>query len=232
MFDAVIKVGGSVVTGAALREIAPHWAILARSHRLLFLTGGGVFADQVRLVDRHFQLADSAAHWMAIAAMDQCGYLLADCLPGARAVPDVQAAASVVDAGHAAVLIPSTLFREYDPLPHCWQVTSDSLAAWLARLVGAPLLALLKDVAGVFPGQEPGATVQPIGTITRAQLGHCRIVDPYFVQVLPENIECWIMDGRRPQRLAQLLETGETVGTRVLQRDRAAARPGGGLMVD
>ncbi|MFW6062543.1 MAG: hypothetical protein ACOC9V_00050 [Chloroflexota bacterium] len=224
MFDAVIKVGGSVIAGSALKEIAPQWATLARSYRLLFLPGGGVFADQVRLIDRHFNLTDHAAHWMAIAAMDQCGYLLADCLPGARAVHDLRAAAAVTAQGRAAVLIPSRLLREHDPLPHSWEVTSDSLAAWLARFARAPLLALLKDVAGVFPPQEPVGSTPPIPEISRAQLERCAVVDSYFVTALPEQIECWIIDGRHPRRLAQLLATGETIGTCIARHDRAAAR--------
>jgi hypothetical protein len=34
--------------------------------------------------------------------------------------------------------------READPLPHSWEVTSDSIAAWIAGAVGARRLVLIK----------------------------------------------------------------------------------------
>jgi aspartokinase-like uncharacterized kinase len=40
--------------------------------------------------------------------------------------------------------------RRADPLPHSWEVTSDSLAAWIARALGASRLVLVKP-----PDAEP-----------------------------------------------------------------------------
>jgi aspartokinase-like uncharacterized kinase len=38
--------------------------------------------------------------------------------------------------------------RSADPLPHSWEVTSDSIAAWLAGALGAHRVVLVKPVAG------------------------------------------------------------------------------------
>ena len=59
MFDALIKVGGSVCHGRHIKEYAPQWAALAGRYRLLFLAGGGLFADQVRALDQHLDLSDA-----------------------------------------------------------------------------------------------------------------------------------------------------------------------------
>lgn len=216
MFDAFIKVGGSVCNSPKLKVLSGHWAALARQYRLLFMAGGGLFADQVRVIDDAFDLSDSAAHWMAIAAMDQCGYLLADCMPGVEEVYDLDSALSVAATGSSAVLIPSWLLRRHDPLPHSWQVTSDSLAAWLTGLANINRLVLLKDVPGLYQTDSPITPPPLLAEITRDQLARYQVVDPFFARVLPDHVECWIVDGRQPDRLEILLETGRAIGTRVL----------------
>lgn len=216
MFDALIKVGGSICNSPELRDLARQWAMLARQHRLLFLAGGGLFADQVRMVDETFELSNSAAHWMAIAAMDQCGYLLADCLPGVEAVHDQDMALSMAASGSSAVLIPSSLLRQHNPLPHRWEVTSDSIAAWLTGFAGIKCLVLLKDVPGVYQSDSSIRPSPLLEEVTRGQLSRYQVVDPYFAQALPDHVVCWILDGRQPDRLAKLLETGKTAGTRVV----------------
>ena len=63
------------------------------------------------------------------------------------------------------VLAPSRWLRDADPLPHSWDVTSDSIAAWVAGEVGARRLVLVKP---------PGAGDQA--------------VDPYFHRALPPEM--------------------------------------------
>ena len=217
MFEALIKVGGSLCNSPGLKELTSRWADLARRYRLLFVTGGGFFADQVRMLDDIFNLSDSAAHWMAIAAMDQCGFLLADCMPGVELVHDLDETLSNRAPCPSAVLIPSSHLRRHDPLPHSWAVTSDALVAWLAGSTGIECLVLLKDVPGVYQTDSPITPPPLLTEITREQLANYEVVDPTFSKVLPDQVECWIIDGRHPNRLEQLLETGKTAGTRIAQ---------------
>ncbi len=215
MFDALIKVGGSLYADARLGACAAAWAELAAEYRLLAVPGGGPFADQVRAAAERFRLGDSAAHWMAVLAMDQYGYLLADLAPDAVLARDLDTAAAACDAGRFAVLAPSTLLLQRDPLPHSWQVTSDSIAAWLADVAGIDLLVLLKSVAGlesVDPSTQR-SILQP--RVSRDALARSDLVDAYFGSVLPPRARCWIIDGRQPQRLAELLRAGQTYGTQV-----------------
>ncbi len=76
--DTVMKLGGSVLAHpqqfeSTLRTIEG----LAREGGVLIVPGGGLFADAVREADRRFQPGDSAAHWMAVLAMDQHAHLIA-----------------------------------------------------------------------------------------------------------------------------------------------------------
>ena len=114
--------------------------------RIVVVPGGGPFADQVRRFDSTHALSPTAAHWMAVLGMDQYAYALADKTPGSRVVED----GAGIQAAHAAALVPilapSRWLRAADELPHSWDVTSDSLAAYLAMLLGAEDLVLVKPV--------------------------------------------------------------------------------------
>jgi 5-(aminomethyl)-3-furanmethanol phosphate kinase len=173
-------------------------AALARRHWLVVVPGGGGFADEVRRADRRIRLGDSAAHWMAILAMDQYGYLLTHLARGAALVRDRRE----LSPGRLNVLAPSAWLLREDPLPHSWDVTSDSIAAWIARALRARRLMLVKHADGfIGPSLSPGAR-------RRALAALAGVVDPYFARALHPAIVCWIVRGQRPRRIARLLESG------------------------
>lgn len=149
MIDAVLKIGGRLGRGKHLRALCEEVAALGRRRRLLIVPGGGVFADAVRRCDERVGLSDTAAHWMAILAMDQYGYLLVDSIPGSTAVRSLEEARAAANEGGVPVLLPYDLVKRVDALPHSWSVTADSIAAWVAGLAGAGTLVLLKDRRGL-----------------------------------------------------------------------------------
>jgi hypothetical protein len=143
--DTVFKVGGSLLAHPELLQ-ATLTAIVAESmkRRVAIVPGGGPFADAVREADRRLRLDDDTAHWMAVLAMDQYAHLLASTraeLAVAFSARDVQAK---IESGRVPVVAPYRWLREADPLPHSWDVTSDSISAWLASALGAARLVLVK----------------------------------------------------------------------------------------
>jgi aspartokinase-like uncharacterized kinase len=176
----VVKVGG------ALLDVpdALAWAIdqLSRAPRdgsVLVVPGGGPFADAVRVVDRRIGLTDSAAHWAAILGMNQHAFVLADLISGATVVETVYP--TVYPTAYPLVyppneclsnclpiLAPYSWLRCHDTLPHSWDVTSDSIAAFIANSIGAKRLILMKLATVTDPyfhqaaeATEPGATLPP-----------------------------------------------------------------------
>jgi 5-(aminomethyl)-3-furanmethanol phosphate kinase len=173
-------------------------AAVAQRHWLVVVPGGGSLADEVRRVDRRFRLGDSAAHWMAILAMDQYGHLLARLGPGAGLVRSRRELAP----GRLNVLAPSAWLLRADPLPHSWDVTSDSIAAWIARALRVRRLMLVKHADGfIAPDLSPRARRAAL-----AGLGD--VVDPFFARALGPDIGCWITRSQRPRRIARLIESG------------------------
>lgn len=216
MIAAVLKVGGSLSKGEQLPVLCQQIARLGSQYRLLVVPGGGVFADAVREYDRRYHLSDYASHWMAILAMDQYGYLLSDLIPDSQRVGDLASAQKVAAAGRVPVLLPFQLLWLADALPHSWQVTGDSIAAWVAKSAGAPLLVLLKDVDGLYTSAPAGQGDELLlRQVSLDQLAACRGVDRYLPSLLTSpKLVLWIINGEKPDRLAELLATGQTEGTR------------------
>jgi aspartokinase-like uncharacterized kinase len=143
--DIVIKVGGGLLSHAgALDATLCAIANVARERRVLVVPGGGPFADAVRDVDARIGIGDTAAHWMAVLAMDQYGHLVVSRLEGSVLVRTAGEIAAALADGRVPVLAPSQWLQATDPLPHSWDVTSDSIAAWVADAVGGAQLVLVK----------------------------------------------------------------------------------------
>jgi aspartokinase-like uncharacterized kinase len=214
--EAVVKLGGSLLEGATVRAVLTTLGALARTHRLVVVPGGGPFADAVRDACSRHDPGTTAAHWMAILAMDQHAHLLAGVLPAARVASCPDEVQRVLAGGLLPVLSPSAWLQAEDPLPHGWHVTSDSIAAWVAARLSARRLLLLKSVEGV-PGKDGHVVAEaPVRAAARAG-----IVDEYFERAVEPGLECWILSGHEPARLGELLRDGHTRGTRLSWRGAA-----------
>jgi dihydroneopterin aldolase len=148
----IVKLGGSLLGSADLDA----WlsTFLDWGAPAVIVPGGGAFDD-------------ATAHHMALLAMEQVAVLLASrfCELALAASLD-----ELVDArarGRTSVWLPSAMVLAAPDVPASWEVTSDSLAAWLAEALGATRLLIVKsrDVAG------------PVTSHILAEAG---IVDPLF----------------------------------------------------
>jgi 5-(aminomethyl)-3-furanmethanol phosphate kinase len=148
----VAKIGGGMLARVEdLDAVLAEIAIAGRHCPLLVVPGGGPFADHVRDVDRRLGLTDDAAHWMAILAMEQYAHLIVSRLPDLVLVCGPREIQQAVIDGRISVLAPYQWMREADPLPHSWDVTSDSISAWVAGQVGATRLVLVKPPGASGP---------------------------------------------------------------------------------
>jgi aspartokinase-like uncharacterized kinase len=208
----VLKVGGGLGRGAGddvLRALCSTLGELGERHPLLVVPGGAWFADAVREADRRFALPATTSHHMAVLGMEQFGWLLSELIPGAE-----RSAEARVAAGRTTVLLPAAL--SLDRLPASWQVTSDSIAAWVAGQAGAERLVLVKEVDGLFADWPPRG--EPLARLTVAELAALRPggVDAYLPTALANtSFETWVISGRDPRRLTELLDRGTCVGTRI-----------------
>ena len=149
---AVVKLGGSHATGPHLKD----WlnAIAAEAGSIAIAPGGGPFAQAVREAQAPIGYDDRAAHVMALMAMAQFGSALASLNPALELTASRSAIRRALKAGRVPVWSPEAMARAAR-LPESWDLTSDSLAAWLAGALGASRLVLVKH--GRFDAPSVGA---------------------------------------------------------------------------
>lgn len=186
----VLKVGGSLLDLPELPQRLRQWLDQPELPPCLILTGGGALVDAIREHDRIHQVGEARAHALAIRTLDVTAHLLADLLPGSQVVerldelPDAWASRTVP------ILAPRRWLDkdQHEPgaLPHLWDVTSDSIAARLAKVLGASRLVLFKSA----PCPE-GCDLK-----TASQLG---LVDPVFPDAARELPSVYFLNFRDPR---------------------------------
>lgn len=199
----VVKLGGSLmrVSRALVRRITDYSN--EKGLHILIVPGGSVFADLVRKTD----VSQEAAHWMAILAMEQYGHFLADGTD-AKLVDTLK-----FEGKGTFILLPYDLLKKNDELPHSWDVTSDTIAAWVALKVGAARFIKVTDVDGVY---IDGELKLEINASELAGKESC--VDRELPNFLMKNkMNCGIVNGNYPERVIQALGSREvkSIGTMV-----------------
>jgi len=185
---AIVKLGGSHAASPHLKD----WlkAIAAEAGSIVIVPGGGPFADAVRIAQGSIGYDDCAAHAMALMAMAQFGSALASLNPVLGLAASRSAIRRALKDGKVPVWSPEPMAR-LAALPETWDLTSDSLAAWLAGALGADCLVLIKH--GRF--DAPAIDAQDL-----AARG---VVDPLFPRYLKESgVRAWLAAPTDSARLA------------------------------
>ncbi len=134
----VIKLGGSLLQGAELLPCLD--AVQQLAGQKIIVPGGGLFADQVRVAQACWQFDDRAAHQMAILAMQQMALLLQSLKPQFALMDKLDA-----DLPYISIWSPAIEALDQAGIKASWDITSDSLAAWLAGRLNAEQLILIKS---------------------------------------------------------------------------------------
>ncbi|MBY0521950.1 MAG: hypothetical protein K2R98_01040 [Gemmataceae bacterium] len=178
----VVKVGGSLFDLPDLGTRLRSWIGHLKAARVLVVPGGGGTANVVRDWDRCHRLGEEAAHWLALHAMTMNARFLTELLPEAKV--DVKAAEGLT-------ILDAYAFARADEgkpdcLPHCWEVTSDAIAARTALVLGAVRLILLKSVD--VPGDVDWCEASERGFVDRF---FGRLVSGRKLDVLAVNLRTW-----------------------------------------
>lgn len=195
----VLKLGGSLFDHAPsiLRRVADTGA------DVLVVPGGGPFADLVRDIDKKYSLSADAAHWMAVLAMDQYAYFLHD-------KADIELTPLLVRKKGIRIILPYEVLRRQDELPHSWDVTSDTIAAWMALRTGSSFIKAT-DVDGIF---IDGILQEHISA--SALIGRKTCVDRALPSFLIEHgMDAFVVNGVTEDRLENALKGKPAIGTKI-----------------
>lgn len=195
----IVKLGGSLADSGGLES----WLALLRARgggRVVIVPGGGGFAEAVRTEQKRLGFSDLAAHRMAVLAMEQYALLLLDLAPDLSPCVSPAAMRMALAAGRVGLWLPSRMVDADPTIATSWDITSDSLAAWLARRIAAEHLVLVKSTAVPPP---------PVDAAALAARG---IVDPAF-PAYAAAAGCTLTccgPGDEARLLAALAPSGET----------------------
>jgi aspartokinase-like uncharacterized kinase len=194
----VIKLGGSLAGSPLLRS----WldTIAGGGGRLVLVPGGGGFADTVRQMQDRWGFGDRPAHHMAVLAMEQYGLMLGGLQPELRPADSRTGIRYALRQGHVPVWLPGRMVIGRPEIPESWDMTSDSLAAWLAARLGADGVVLVKSVA-----VEEGSSVE--------ELARRGVVDPLLPRFVRDVPACRCIDAAGHHDMAEALRAGQVAGT-------------------
>jgi aspartokinase-like uncharacterized kinase len=141
----VVKLGGSLSKADTLVNCLNKLEQIYADSAVVIVPGGGAFADQVRVAQQRWQFDDTTAHRMAILAMQQMALLIKGLKSNfsiAYSVTDIlkQAAPQKI-----VIWSPDIVELDNAAIKASWDISSDSLAVWLAGRLSARELVLVKS---------------------------------------------------------------------------------------
>ncbi len=156
--DLVVKLGGSILHRTDGIAHFQNWLAKQTAQRLFLIVGGGEIIEALRDLNSKYQLDEVEMHWRCIRLLDATFEIVKEIFPQAIAIDCVASWLSGnfhSDCSNSfstilyLVRVGGFYFRESrecrDALPENWETTSDSLALFLARLLGIDQVVLLKS---------------------------------------------------------------------------------------
>lgn len=199
----IVKLGGSL---ADTMDLQSWLGVLARfgGGRVIIVPGGGPFANQVRRAQERWGFGDHAAHRMALLAMEQYGLMMTGIRADLTPAASVDALRDVLGRGGVAVWLPSAMTADKREIQQSWELTSDSLAAWLANALKASLLLLVKSVDSAE------------SEVSAVKLSARGWVDPLFPPMVAQGAyETRLLGKNQTELMERMLLTGMPAGTLV-----------------
>ena len=206
----VIKLGGSLTKDKKiLANLCGEIEKLTKKFDLLIVPGGGEFADLVREYDKKFNLPPEISHRMAVLAMDETGFLISGFFDDDDNDND----------NKVKIFFPSKFLLELpeSELEHSWDVTSDSISAYIAGKLNAEKLIILTDVCGLYdsdPNKNQDAKLFKKVNLNEIKNFPASCVDKKFHEFL--KTPCCIINGKFPGRISAALENKDFVGTEIV----------------
>ena len=195
----LVKLGGSLSYDSCVQPWLDALSTMGGG-RVIVVPGGGPFADLVRDAQHHWEFDDEAAHRMALYALQQNALLLAALCPALIPVESESDMRLVLSRGKTALWLPLAMTLGNPDLDANWNVTSDSIGAWLAGHLNAERLILVKSCR------------LPVAPFDANALSAAGIVDRAFPKFIRDAcFDTVLLDKNQVDELQDLLLGGRPV---------------------
>ena len=199
----VVKIGGSLFPDYAI-DLADK----LKNTSSVIILGGGEFANLIRKYDAEQEFSDEANHWAAIDCMDIIAKLVNDKVESTKLAYSIDEINQISDEGFTPIFLVSEFLKVEDPFECSWDVTSDSIAAYVAHSLNAKLL-IVTNVNGIYTQEpkEPGSTfISKIDATTLLTFQESSI-DVMLPSLLLEfGSDCYVVNGKFPERVMSLID--------------------------
>ena len=199
----VVKIGGSLFPEYAIELVKQ-----LKGTGSVVILGGGEFANLIREYDSQVNFSDEANHWRAIDCMDIIAKLVDDKVDSSKLAYSLDEVDKISDDGLTPIFVVSEFLRSEDPFECSWDVTSDSIAAYIAHSLNANLL-IVTNVNGIYTQEpkEPGSTfISKIDAKTLLTFQESSI-DVMLPSLLLEfGTNCYVVNGKYPERVLSLID--------------------------
>jgi len=222
----VIRIGGSVVASPLNSTLIGRYAqilteLINANHRVVVVIGGGSLARDLIKICENLGLDENAQDRIAIKVSKLYAFLLLLKL-GNHAVGEVPS--STMEVIRATKTTKLVIMGGLEP-----GMTTDTVAAQIARIMKADLLVKATDQNGIYtkdPKKYKNAeklaelTFNELSRIFEQQehkAGIHQIIDPVAVRILQENnITTVVVNGFDPKNVLEAIE-GRKVGTKITE---------------
>ncbi len=199
----VVKIGGSLFPDYAI-ELAEQ---LNNTNSLIIL-GGGEFANLIRKYDSTQNFSSEVTHFTAIDCMDIIAKLVNDKVDSTKLAFSIDEINEISDDGFTPIFVVSDFLKKEDPFECSWDVTSDSIAAYVAHIFNANLF-IVTNVNGIYT-QEPkelGSTFISKIDATKLLTFQESSIDVMLPSLLLKfGTNCYVVNGKFPDRVLSLID--------------------------
>ena len=199
----VVKIGGSLFPKYAI-DLAGQ----LKGTDSAIILGGGEFANLIRRYDDEINFTEQTTHWTAIDCMDIIAKLVCDKVDSAKLAYTIDEINEVADEGFTPIFVVSKFLKAEDPFECSWDVTSDSIAAYVANLLNANLF-IVTNVNGIYTQEpkEPGSTFISKIDATKLLTFQESSIDVMLPSLLLKfGTNCYVVNGKYPERVLSLID--------------------------
>ena len=199
----VVKIGGSLFPDYAI-DLADK----LKNTESLIILGGGEFANLIRKYDEDINFSDETNHWTAIECMDIISKLVNDKVKSTKLAYSIDEANEISDKGFTPIFVVSQFLKTNDPFECSWDVTSDSIAAYVADIFDAKLL-IVTNVNGIYT-QEPKESGSTF--ISKIDAKNLLTFQESSIDVMLPSLllrfgtNCYVVNGKYPERVLSLID--------------------------
>lgn len=206
----VVKIGGSLFPKYT-KELCEY--LTKSEEKLVLVNGGGTLANNIREFNKINSFSEDINHWNAIKCMDIIGNFIADENKDIIPITDLKEIESIHKSNKIPLILTYELMRKEDPLKHSWDVTSDSIACWIANKINAKLL-ILTNVDGIYRGNISSNNKKLIKSINAKNLLFFKetCIDKCLPKLLIKyHLDCFIINGKYPARVMAHLNSDNNI---------------------